>query len=187
MSINIPIVINSPRVEALFLPYQSVLGDDFNAYRAHVYRVISYAMHFLEQDESHRALVETVLVFHDIGLWTSGELAYLGPSEAIALKENAEQNLGLDPELLRAAIHWHHKITPYRGPGAEVVNAVRKADWIDASNGKIRKGLSAEQVRAVEQAIPNHGFPGVLQRLAKDIGGNAISGNLRVLRRVFKL
>lgn len=187
MPIEIPIVDNSERVEALFQPYQDVLGADFKAYRGHVYRVITYAMHFLEQDEAHRPLVETALVFHDIGLWTENELAYLSPSEAVALQENSKLDLGLDPKLLRDAIHWHHKVTPYRGAGAEVINAVRKADWVDASRGKIRKGLTEEQVRAVQQAIPDYGFPDVLQRLAKDIGGNAIAGNLRVLRHVFKV
>lgn len=157
------------------------------AYRGHVYRVITYAMHFLEQDDTHRPLVESALVFHDIGLWTESNLAYLAPSETVALTVNSQRSLGLDPELLRAVIHWHHKITPYRGPGAKVVNAVRKADWIDASQGKIRKGLTAEQVNAVERAIPDYGFPNVLQRLAKDIGGNALTGNFRVLRHVFKI
>ena len=88
---------------------------------------------------------------------------------------------------MRAAIHFHHKITPYAGKGADVVNAVRKGDWIDASKGMIRKGLAKAQVKRVQDAIPDYGFPDVLQRLAKDLGGNAIAGNLQVLRRVFKL
>lgn len=187
MAAAIPIVQESERVEALLQPYQDVLGNDFRAYRGHVYRVITYAMHFLKQEESHRALVETALVYHDIGLWTAKDLAYLAPSEAVALKDNHELKLGLDPQLLQSTIHWHHKITAYRGPGAEVVNAVRKADWIDASNGLLRKGLSVEQVRAVEEAIPTYGFPGVLQRLATELGGHAIKGNLKVLMKVFKL
>lgn len=49
MSIEIPIVNNSERVEALLLPYKATLGADFKAYRGHVYRVISYAMHFLRR------------------------------------------------------------------------------------------------------------------------------------------
>ena len=94
---------------------------------------------------------------------------------------------GLDPEILRAAIHWYHKITPYSGPGEEVVNDIRKGDWIDASGRMIRKGLSKAQVSQVESAIPDYGFADVLQRLAKDYGGNRLAGNLRVLRTVFKI
>lgn len=186
MSDAIAIVAHSDRVETLFAPYREVIGKDYPAYRGHVYRVITYAMHFLGQEEAHRPLVETALVYHDIGLWTDRELGYLEPSEAAALRDNREKGFGLDPELLRAAIHWHHKITPYRGPGADVVNAVRKADWIDASQGMLRKGLSRAQVAEVEGAISDHGFPDVLQRLAGDLGGTKLAGNLRVLRRVFK-
>jgi len=181
------IIDHSDRVEQLFEPYREVIGDDFKAYRGHVYRVITYAMHFLGGDDAHRALVETAFVYHDIGLWTKNELAYLGPSEELAVKDNAEKGWGLDPQLLRDAIHWHHKITPYRGPNADVINACRKGDWIDATGGKIRKGLTREQVAQVEAAIPSHGFADVLQRLAGDLGGTAFKGNMRVLRHVFKL
>lgn len=184
-----PIVIidDSARVERLFAPYKDVIGKDYMAYRGHVYRTITFAMHFLSQNDAHRPMVETAFVYHDIGLWTNRDLAYLEPSEAIALRDNASGNFGLDPAILKAAIHWHHKITPYLGPQADVVNAVRKADWIDASQGLIRKGLSAQQVERVRDAIPDHDFPQVLQRLAGELGGWALTGNLRVLRHVFKL
>ncbi len=184
---EIQIIDYSELVEDLFEPYREQIGSDFQAYRGHVYRTITYAMHFLGGAEEHRKLVETAFVYHDIGLWTDQDLAYLEPSEALALKDNAEKGIGLDPETLRAAIHWHHKITPYRGPQAEVINAVRKGDWVDASQGMIRHGLSKTEVRAVQAAIDDHGFPDVLQRLAQDLGGSKLRGNLRVLARVFKL
>lgn len=183
----IEIIDHSDRVEELFAPYRKTIGADFPAYRGHVYRVITYAMHFLGNADIHRPMVETALVYHDIGLWTDSKLDYLEPSETLALRDNEKLGLNLDHEILRAAIHWHHKITPYSGSGAEVVNAVRKGDWIDASGGMIRKGLSKAQVSKVESAIPDYGFADVLQRLAKDYGGNRIAGNLRVLRTVFKI
>ncbi len=183
---GIEIIDHSERIEALFEPLRERIGEDFRAYRGHVYRVVTYAYHFLERDEDARPLIETALVYHDIGLWTDHELAYLEPSEALALADNEQQGWGFDPELLRAAIHWHHKVFPYRGPHARIVEAVRKADWVDASGGKIRKGLSKAQVQAVEAAIPSYGFADVLQRLAVDLGGSALAGNLRVLRTVFK-
>ena len=31
------------------------------------------------------------------------------------------QLFGFDLDLLRATIFWHHKVTPYRGPGARVL------------------------------------------------------------------
>ena len=183
---TIEIIDHSDRVEDLFGPLRADLGEDYRAYRGHVYRVITYAMHFLDGDDSARPLVETAFVYHDIGLWTARDLAYLEPSEERALADNERHQWGLDPQLLKDAIHWHHKVLPYRGPNARIVNAVRKADWIDATEGKIRKGLSKSQVQRVEDAIPNYGFGDVLQRLAGDLGGTKMSGNLRVLRHVFK-
>ncbi|MEM1360758.1 MAG: phosphohydrolase [Pseudomonadota bacterium] len=181
------IIDHSDRVENLFAPFKDIIGADYPAYRGHVYRTITYAMHFLGGDAAHRPIVETAFVYHDIGLWTDHQLDYLEPSEALALRHNAEQGWGFDPELLRNIIHWHHKIFAYTGPEAAVVNACRKADWIDATGGMMRKGLSKAQVRQVEDAIPNYGFGDVLQRLAGELGGNRIAGNFKVLARVFKI
>lgn len=186
MTDDIQIIDHSDRVENLFAPYRDIIGKDYAAYRGHVYRVLTFAMHFLNGDEKARPMVETALVYHDIGLWTENNLAYLEPSEEHALADNEKYGWGLDPRLLKDAIHWHHKVFPYRGPNQHIVDAVRKADWIDATDGKIRKGLSKSQVAAVQEAIPNYDFGDVLQRLAGDLGGNKLSGNLRVLRHVFK-
>ncbi|MEO0587826.1 MAG: phosphohydrolase [Planctomycetota bacterium] len=183
---DIEVVAESERIDRLLEPFRAALGDDYAAYRGHVYRVVTYAMHFLGGDESERALIETAFVYHDVGLWTEHELAYLEPSEARAVADNEAQGWGLDGEALRAIIHWHHKVTRYRGPHERVVEAARRADWIDATGGWRRMGLSWSQVAAVESAIPNYGFGGVLQRLAGVLGGNRVAGNLRVLRRVFK-
>ena len=183
---SIVIIDQSAWVEELFAPYKDLIGKDFKAYRGHVYRIITFAMHFLNGDESQRKMVETVSVYHDIGLWSDHNLAYLEPSEVLALKDNESKSFGLDPKTLKAAIHWHHKITPYAGPAEKIVNAIRKADWIDFSQGMISKGISREEIKAVQEAIPDYGFLNVLLRLARDIGGSIIKGNLKVLRYVFK-
>ena len=183
---ELPILYPSPRVDALLAPYRETIGRDYAGYRNHVHRTAAYAMHFLDGDESQRPVVEIALVYHDLGLWTDRELAYLEPSEARFRADAAEHGWDLDVELGVAAIHWHHKVTPYRGPGARLVEAVRRADWIDATQGRLRKGLTRAQVRSVEARIPNEGFHDALQRLAKELGGSALRGNLRVLRRVFR-
>jgi hypothetical protein len=81
---EIMIKTHRPLVESLFEPYRSVIGKDYDGYRNHVYRTITYAMHFLDQSQKHESLVETAFVYHDIGLWTDKALAYLEPSEAVA-------------------------------------------------------------------------------------------------------
>lgn len=104
-----------PRIDEQLARYRDVIGDDFQGYRNHIFRVVTYAMHFLEQDESAEPTVETAMVYHDIGLWTDQELAYLEPSEKVALADNEKHGWGLDPELLLGIIHWHHKIFRFRG------------------------------------------------------------------------
>jgi len=180
------IMLERPRVEALLKPYKEQIGDDYPAYRNHVYRAITYAMYFLDNDPAYEQLVETAFVYHDIGLWTDHELAYLEPSEAIALSDNEKHGWGLDPEALRGAIHWHHKILPYKGPHQTVIEACRKADWIDASKGLLRKGAPKRVVKDVEASFPNLGFHDTLLRLAKDYGGSTLVGGIKVTRGIVK-
>ena len=175
-----------PHVEAILTRYADTIGQDYAGYRNHVYRAITYAMHFLRQAPQHERLVETAFAYHDIGLWTDRELAYLEPSEAVALADNRVFGWGLDPQALSGASHWHHKIFPYHGTHAEVVEACRKADWIDASKGLLRKGLPRALVREVEAAFPNEGFHSTLLRLAKDYGGSTLIGGMRVTRGIVK-
>lgn len=175
-----------PFVDELLGRYETLIGGDLPGYRNHVYRAITYAMHFLGNADEHERLVETVFVYHDIGLWTDRELAYLEPSEAVAIADNEKYGLGLDPDLLSAAIHWHHKIFPYTGPHRAIIEACRKADWIDASKGMLRKGMSRTAIREVEAAFPNLGFHDTLLRLAKDYGGSTLVGGIKVTLGIVK-
>lgn len=183
---EIVIKLERPRVEALFAPYEPIIGEDLPGYRNHVYRTITYAMHFLNNAIADESLVETAFVYHDIGLWTAHELAYLEPSEAVAVADNEKYGWGLDPGVLRDVIHWHHKIFPYKGANQNVIEACRKADWIDATKGKVRKGMSRAAISTVEAAFPNLGFHDTLVRLAKDYGGSTLVGGFKVMRGIMK-
>ncbi len=143
-------------------------------------------MHFLENSIVQEQLVETVFVYHYIGLWTDYELAYLEPSEALAIADNQKLGWVLDPDSLRGAIHSHHKIFDYKGPNQTVIEACRKADWIDATKGMkgmLRKGLSKVAIADIETAFPNFGFHDTLMRLAKDYGGSTLAGGIKVRRK----
>lgn len=175
-----------PYVEELLGRFEKLIGEDFPGYRNHVYRAITYAMHFLENAEEYERIVETAFVYHDIGLWTDRALAYLEPSVAAAIADNERFGWGLDPELLCGAIQWHHKILPYTGPHQRIIEACRKADWIDASKGLLRKGLSKAAIKEVEAAFPNLGFHDTLLRLTKDYGGSTLVGGIKVTMGIVK-
>ncbi|MEM8913856.1 MAG: phosphohydrolase [Planctomycetota bacterium] len=174
------------RVEELLARYRDQVGIDFDGYRNHVYRCVTYAMHFLSDSLGYQQLVETAFAYHDIGLWTDHELAYLEPSEAVAIADNDRYGWGLDADALRGAIHWHHKLFRYRGQHEELIEACRKADWIDASQGWIRKGMSRSAISEVESVFPNCGFHQSLMRLAKDFGGSTLVGGWKVTRGIVK-
>ena len=182
-TVDIEIITHSQNVEAMLEPYRDRIGADFEGYRNHIYRVLTFALHFLGDDQQHRAVIETALVYHDIGLWTDRELAYLEPSIVVAQRDNQANDWGHDPQLLHDIILWHHKMTPYKGPHAELVNAVRKADWIDATRGTIRMGMPKNLIRRVQEAIPEAGFMKTLMRLGPELGGNP----LRMLARFAKV
>ena len=175
-----------PWIEELFAPYVEMIGRDYLGYRNHVYRTVTYAMHFLGQDPACEKIVETAFVYHDIGLWSDHELAYLEPSEALANSDNEKNGWGFEPELLRSMIHWHHKIFPYHGQNERLIEACRKADWIDATKGIIRQGTSKDVIALVEEAFPNLGFHDTLLRLAKDYGGSTLFGALKVTKGIVR-
>lgn len=56
---SIRIIDESETVETLLAPFREQLGIDYDGYRGHIYRVLTYAMHFLGGDVTHRRAVET--------------------------------------------------------------------------------------------------------------------------------
>lgn len=175
-------------VEAELALIADRIGADLPGYRNHIYRVLTYAMHFMGGEARWRRPFAFALAHHDAGMWTHGELAYLEPSIALAEAARRDHAADLDPRLIHDLIAWHHKLTPFRGPDAAAVNAFRKADWIDASMGLMRKGLARADIARVNAALPAHGFSDTLMRLAGELnGGRQIGGLLRVLRKVYRI
>ena len=183
---DIAVITHSDHVEALLAPYAEAIGEDFEGYRGHIYRVLTYALYFLGGDSPNRQEIEAALVYHDLGLWSDRELAYLEPSIERAHADNVVHQWNYDPELLRDIIFWHHKITPYRGPNEDIVNAVRKADWIDATAGLVRQGMPKRNVVKVSQAIPHAGFYDTLKRIGPELTGSLLK-SVAGLLKVYKL
>ncbi len=159
------IITHSDRIEAILEPWHHALGDDLDGYRGHIYRVLNYALFLLDGDRTFLPEIETALAYHDLGLWADRTLAYLEPSIDRALRDNASQGWHHEPQLLRDIILWHHKVTRFKGPHANVVNAVRKADWVDATAGVLRKGIPRRFIHEVKEAIPAAGFYDTLRSL----------------------
>ena len=87
--------------------------------------------------------------------------------------------------------HWHHKptihqVTPFEGPHADLVNAVRVADHIDFTFGFLAKGMPWTHIRTVSSAIPEGGFHASLVALLPRIRGWNTPKALWELSSIFK-
>lgn len=184
---TIAIIDHDEIIERELAPLREAIGADFDGYRNHVYRVLTYAMHFLGGDQRWRETVAFALAYHDVGLWTDQALAYLESSETQAEQARQARAPHLDGCLVCNLIHWRHKVIAFHGPDAQVVNAVRKADWIDASGGRVTKGLSRRDILTVMTAIPPLGFYETLMRLPGELnGGRTLGGLGMMVAHVFK-
>jgi|GEM_PF-1069769 len=185
---DIVIIDSSPFLEAELQRYKSVIGDDFNGYRGHLFRVYSYTMHFLEAEnvEKFKNVIEIALVYHDIALWTHSRFDYIDPSAELAMHEFKNVFNKEELKLMEDLICFHHKFTDYVGPHDKIVNAFRKADWIDASFGILKKGISAKNVRAVMGAIPEEGFHATLAGFGPKLRGLNIPKIVVELSSIFR-
>ena len=175
------------------LTMKDAIGEDFDAYRNHCLRVLTFTKHFLPdsvEQEIPKAmeLVGVALAHHDAALWTEKQLAYLEPS---AKHLDAKKDDYTDEEiaLMKDIVMYHHKATDFhssRSRAADaLVNAVRKADWTDASMGVVRFGLPAVLLEAAYDSIPESGFHMVLNDFPPKLSPDSLFGQLDVLK-IFK-
>ena len=132
---EIKIISEHPTVEELLVVHKDVIGNDYEAYKGHIYRVLTYSIHILGT-KGPIDIIAAALVYHDIGLWTDKMLNYIEPSIERAKKDLPGRYNKNDMKLIIDIIYWHHKITPVdeKDPKAKkIINAVRRADWIDAT------------------------------------------------------
>lgn len=185
---DIVVTRRSEDVETAIAPFEAALGSDLEPYKRHLYRLLSYAMHMLgEEGQAHRSVIEKALVYHDIGIWTDDTLAYLEPSAARLEKDLGASLSAEELQLARDIIIFHHKVTAFEGPHADVVNAVRKADWIDVSMGVVSHGVSRDNIAKVNVALPKRGFHSALLAASLRLHGFNVFTMVRDASSIFSL
>jgi hypothetical protein len=164
MNIENPVVM----LEDILAPWRERIGADFEGYKNHVSRVLNFC--FALRDCNHEEVQKLVIAgaFHDIGIWSDGNVDYLPPSIAQAKLYLSEQNMADWNDEIEMIIDLHHKLRPYRGGISPLVEVFRKADLADVSLGLIKGGVPAATIRAAKAAYPNAGFH---KRLAQLAGG----------------
>jgi hypothetical protein len=157
-----------PTVDELLNAHASELGHDFIAYRNHVYRVVNLCLALVGDSRLEVEKIAVAAVFHDLGIWTPHTFDYIAPSVALAREHLAARRMADWIPDIEAMIVDHHKVTASNANAQSLVEAFRRADWIDVTRGVRRFGLPRTFIAAVDAAWPNAGFHRRLVHLTID-------------------
>jgi starvation-inducible DNA-binding protein len=128
-----------PTIDDVLNGHAMALRDDFLGYRNHVYRLVNLCVAIVGRSELEKIAVAAA--FHDLGIWTKGTFDYIAPSIALAhdyLAARARQDWTAEIEWMIAD---HHKITRSTAGLDSLIEAFRRADWIDVTRGLRRFGV----------------------------------------------
>jgi hypothetical protein len=155
---------------------ESAHGDEagYDAYKAHVYRVVNFARALTPPAPDLDDKLAIAAAFHDLAAFDT--LDYLVPSieaQDAWLRETGREDWSDELALIVAQ---HHRLSGYgqTRPHAPLVEAFRRADLVDVSQGLIRFGLPSSYVRDVRAAFDARVF---FKRVIP-------SGTLRAIRRL---
>jgi hypothetical protein len=154
------------QLDALLEPWRTLIGVDFEGYRNHCRRMVTFCLALRECSAEEEHKIAIAACFHDIGIWTAGTLDYLPPSVPPAVDYLRSINAESWGEEISLMITEHHKLSAYEVERFPLVEAFRKADLVDFSLGLVKFGLPGGFVREIKQQYPNAGFHRMLVRRA---------------------
>jgi hypothetical protein len=158
MKISIKIEERIPLLEDILEEWEVAVGQDFQGYKNHVYRMINFC--FAQGDLSNEAREKIVIAgcFHDLGIWSDNTFNYLLPSINLA-KEFLQQN-DLEHWIseVTAMIDTHHKLSKCEDAENPLVEVFRKGDLVDFSLGFVKCNLPKSYINSVKKQFPNAGF-----------------------------
>ncbi len=155
-----------PTIDDVLNDHATALGNDFVAYRHHVYRIVNLCVAIGGPSQLEKIAVAAV--FHDLGIWTNGTFDYIAPSIALAhnyLVAHAREDW---TDEIEGMIADHHKITRSTTDTGSLIEAFRRADWIDVTRGLRRFGVSRPFLARLYATWPDAGFHWRLVALTLD-------------------
>lgn len=155
-----------PTIDDVLDDHATALRNDFVAYRNHVYRIVNLCVAIAGRSELEKIAVAAA--FHDLGIWTDGTFDYIAPSIALAhdyLVARAREDWTAEVE---GMIADHHKITASTADPDSLIEAFRRADWIDVTRGLRRFDIPRPFVARLFATWPSAGFHWRLVTLTLD-------------------
>ena len=146
-------------LEDILADWQEIIGNEFDGYKNHVYRMIHFcfALHACNVDERKKIIIAAA--FHDIGLWAEGgTVDYIPPSIIHARQYLEKQGLHDWITEIELMIDMHHKLKSYQNPDYPLVELFRKGDLVDFSLGIVQFGLPKSYIKQVKATFPNANF-----------------------------
>jgi hypothetical protein len=130
-------------------------GDEagYDGYKAHVYRIVNFARALSSPGPDRDEKFAIAAAFHDLAAFDT--LDYLVPSieaQDAWLRKAGRQHWS---DELAVMVAEHHRLSRYgpSRPHAALVEAFRRADLVDVSQGLIRFGIPRSYVREVRVAF----------------------------------
>ena len=155
-----------PIIDDVLNEHATALDSDFPGYRNHVYRIANLCVAIAGRSELEKIAVAAV--FHDLGIWMNGTFDYIAPSIALAhdyLVARGREDWIVEIE---GMIADHHKITRSTADPDSLIEAFRRADWIDVTRGLRRFGIPRPLVARLFATWPSAGFHWRLVTLTLD-------------------
>ncbi|MDJ0511019.1 MAG: hypothetical protein QNJ64_17450 [Crocosphaera sp.] len=149
---------NNPLIEEILLQWKECIGDNYDGYRGHVYRMYNFCLVQHDCSEEEKQKIAIAACFHDIGLWSAHTADYIPPSVVEVKKYLSQQKLEQWSEEIGLMVEFHHKVRPYKDEKYPLVEVFRKGDLVDFSFGIFNYGVPTDYVRNVKRIIPNAGF-----------------------------
>jgi hypothetical protein len=146
-----------PTIDGVLDGHASALGNDFVAYRNHVYRDVNLCVAIVG-GRGALEKIATAAVFHDLGIWTERTFDYIAPSIALAREYLAAHGRTDWITEISTMIADHHKITPSTANPKSLVEPFRQADWIDVTGGLRSFGIPRRFVARLFATWPDAGF-----------------------------
>lgn len=147
-----------PVLDQILNAHAGRLGDDFEGYRNHAYRVANMCAEISSADGERLQRIAIAAAFHDLGIWTEGTFDYVPPSIDLANAHLANSGEAPWAPEIETMIREHHKLTPYRAQPAWLVESFRRADLVDVSRGVVAFGLPRKFVGELFERWPSAGF-----------------------------
>jgi hypothetical protein len=136
----------------------------FEGYRNHAHRVYNFARSVASLSPEDEDKTAVAAAFHDLCVFDG--LDYIEPSIEEAGRYLRETDHAEWDREVALMIAFHHRVRPYRGEHARLVEPFRRADWNDFTMGLVRAGIPRDVRKAAKAELPVRDFiPRAIARL----------------------